>query len=184
MSLDDFPDAFLATLRDMFGGVDENKIEHVRRLYAIWTAAQDDECRAAFRFVSKQVEGSNDKAERMRISWLLGNGTYWTRIPDVRARPWWLSEPEDWKAHVADRLKVRRVGVDRWHVYDRDDGEHVARVTKEGGAYEVWHLSDDPKEVVEVRFHHMWTAAMQDVVARQVVRQHFVQIAPQAPEKV
>lgn len=184
MSLDDFPAAFVETLRDMFGDVDETKIDHVRRLYKLWSAAQNDERLAAYRFVTKQVEGSNDKAELMRISWLLGNGTYRTGTPDVRARPWWLSEAEDWKAHVADRLQIRREGTSMWIVCDRLDDEQLARVTKDEGVYEVWHVPTDPAEMAEVRFHQTWVAAMQDVVARTVARQHFAQNAPEAPEKV
>jgi hypothetical protein len=179
MALDDYPHAFVSTLREIFDDVGEGHSEHVARLYKIWAAAQDDERHAAFRFMRDHLDRSEDKEGLVQLSWVIGNGTYRTE-PDLHARPWWLENPEDWKAFLGDRIDVQRTEPNTWMLYLRGSGEHVARITKddETGQYEVWHTPEDPAQMAEVRWHETWTAATQDVVGRQVMRQNLARNAP------
>lgn len=173
MALDDYPDAFVSALQDMFKDVESARPEHIAKLHRLWTAAQEDERHAVFKFMRSSLERSEDREGIVQLSWVIGNGTY-RRTPDLSVRPWWLEEDEDedWKAFVADRLEVRRRGTNTWMVYLRETGEHVARITSdETGNYEVWHAPEVSAQMVEVRWHQTWTAATRDVVARQVMRQ-------------
>lgn len=181
---DDYPPAFLSLLRDLFNDVEDARPEHVAKLHRIWRAAQDDERRAAFKFLRGAMERSEDREGLVQLSWVIGNGTY-RGTPDLSVRPWWLTQKGDWKAFLADRLEVFRKDANMWMVHLRESGEHVARITRDGetGEYEVWHTPEDRGQMAEVRYHQTWTAATQDVVARQAMRQN-ARDAPDLSETV
>lgn len=182
MSREDYPTPFLNCLRELFPDVDGAADRYLAKLYRVWETAQDDERRAAFKFMRGTLERSEDKEGLVQLSWVIGNGTY-RKTPDLSTRPWWLQDEEDWKAYVVDRLDIRRENACSWMIHVRETNEHVARIAREEGYYEVWHASPDSAADTEIRCHQTWQQAVQDVVARQVMREKDAQKA-QTPGSV
>jgi hypothetical protein len=168
----ELPTDFLDTVAEIFGeaaartAVREDRGIHT--LLRLWERAQEQERRGVFKFIRSQMDRSDDKEGLVQISWVVGNGTYRTK-PSLTERPWWLEQEEDWKAYVADRLDVKRLGADVWEVQTRG-GEEVAVISRDEGCYEARYM-EDPQALAVVRRFQTWSEAMADVVAHRTVRE-------------
>jgi hypothetical protein len=168
----ELPPEFLSVVAEVFGdaamrtAVEEDR--GIRTLLQLWERAQDHERRDVFKFMRDQMEFSEDRERLVLMSWLVGNGTYRTD-KSLDKRPWWLKEERDWKAYVADRLDVKSLGPNLWEILTWK-GEQVATLSQDEGIYEARYI-ENPEEIHEVRRFQTWTAAMQDVVARQIMRE-------------